>query len=155
MALATVAGGSCGLDSLFARSLQPRNGAPVPEVTGTQQGCLSAQVPLRPLLLFSVTGNLIPARILFQFSSFAFCLYLCFTVTKEVLQFLTVLVIGEGNGNPLQRSCLKNPRDGGIWWASVYGVAQSRTRLKRLSSSSSYLKYKNILHSCSHNHLGY
>ena len=45
--------------------------------------------------------------------------------------------IGEGNGNPLQRSCLENPRDGGAWWAAVYGVAQSRTRLKRLSSSSS------------------
>ena len=39
---------------------------------------------------------------------------------------------GEGNGNPLQCSCLENPRDGGAWWAAVYGVAQSRTRLKRL-----------------------
>ena len=45
--------------------------------------------------------------------------------------------IGEGNGNPLQYSCLENPRDGGAWWAAVYGVAQSRTWLKRLSSSSS------------------
>ena len=44
---------------------------------------------------------------------------------------------GEGNGNPLQHSCLENPRDRGAWWASVYGVAQSRTRLKWLSSSSS------------------
>ena len=44
---------------------------------------------------------------------------------------------GEGNGNPLQCSCLENPRDGGAWWAAVYGVAQSRTRLMRLSSSSS------------------
>ena len=44
---------------------------------------------------------------------------------------------GEGNGSPLQCSCLENPRDGGAWWAAVYGVAQSRTRLKRLSSSSS------------------
>ena len=35
--------------------------------------------------------------------------------------------IGEGNGNPLQRSCLENPRDGGAWWASIYGVAQSQT----------------------------
>ena len=47
--------------------------------------------------------------------------------------------IGEGNGNPLQCSCLENPRDGGAWWAAVYGVAQSRTRLKRLSSSSSII----------------
>ena len=44
---------------------------------------------------------------------------------------------GEGNGNPLQRSCLENPRDGEAWWAAVCGVAQSRTQLKRLSSSSS------------------
>ena len=44
---------------------------------------------------------------------------------------------GEGNGNPLQCSCLENPRDGGAWWAAVSGVAQSRTWLKRLSSSSS------------------
>ena len=43
--------------------------------------------------------------------------------------------IGEGNGNPLQCSCLENPRDRGAWWAAVYGVAQSRTRLKPLSSS--------------------
>ena len=45
--------------------------------------------------------------------------------------------IGEGNGNPLQCSCLENPRDGGASWAAVYGVAESRTQLKRLSSSSS------------------
>ena len=45
--------------------------------------------------------------------------------------------IGEGNGNPLQCSCLENPRDRGAWWAAVYGVTQSRTRLKRLTSSSS------------------
>ena len=45
--------------------------------------------------------------------------------------------IGEGNSNSLQYSCLENPRDGGPWWAAVYGVAQSRTRLKWLSSSSS------------------
>ena len=44
---------------------------------------------------------------------------------------------GEGNGNPLQCSCLENPRDGGGWWAVVSGVAQSQTRLKRLGSSSS------------------
>ena len=47
---------------------------------------------------------------------------------------------GEGNGNPLQCSCLENPRDGGAWWATIYGVAQSRTRLKRLSSSSSVIE---------------
>ena len=50
---------------------------------------------------------------------------------------LFTFCIGEGNGSPLQRSCLENPRDGGAWWAPIYGVAQSRTRLKWLSSSSS------------------
>ena len=48
--------------------------------------------------------------------------------------------IGEGNGSPLRCSCPENPRDGGAWWAAVYGVTQSRTRLKWLSSSSSSLK---------------
>ena len=47
--------------------------------------------------------------------------------------------IGEGNGNPLQCSCLENPRDGAAWWAAVYAVTQSRTWLKWLSSSSSLL----------------
>ena len=58
--------------------------------------------------------------------------------TTERLHFhFSLSCIGEGNGNPLQCSYLENPRDGGAWWAAVYGVAQSRTRLKRLSSSSS------------------
>ena len=57
--------------------------------------------------------------------------------TTERLHFdFPLSCTGEGNGNPLQRSCLENPRDGGAWWAAVYGVAQSRTRLKWLSSSS-------------------
>ena len=60
--------------------------------------------------------------------------------TTERLHFhFSLSCIGEGNGNPLQCSCLENPRGGGAWWAAVYGVAQSRTRLKRLSSSSSSL----------------
>ena len=46
-----------------------------------------------------------------------------------------VFILGEGNGNPLQCSCLENSRDGGPWWAAVYGVAQSQTQLKRLSRS--------------------
>ena len=65
-----------------------------------------------------------------------FCKYnqivsVCFSLSR----------IGEGNGNPLQCSCLGNPRDGGAWWAAVYGVAQSQTRLKWLSSSSSSSTY--------------
>ena len=62
--------------------------------------------------------------------------------TTERLYFHFLLTcIEEGNGNPLQCSCLENPRDGGAWWAAVYGVAQSRTRLMRLSSSSSSSQY--------------
>ena len=67
-----------------------------------------------------------------------------------------VFRVGEGDGTPLQCSCLENPRDGGAWWAAVYGVAEGRTRLTRRSSSSSFpctcchslltvLKLKNIL----------
>ena len=49
----------------------------------------------------------------------------------EQLHFpFSLSFIGEGNGNPLQRSCLENPRDGEAWWAAVYGVSQSWTRLK-------------------------
>ena len=57
--------------------------------------------------------------------------------TTERLHFhFSLSCIGEGNGNPLQWSCLENTRDGGAWWAAVYGVAQSRTQLRWLSSSS-------------------
>ena len=67
--------------------------------------------------------------------------------TTEWLHFhFSLSRIGEGNGDPLQCSCLENPRDGGAWWAAVYGVAQSPTRLKRLSSSSSSV-YLLILYS--------
>ena len=56
--------------------------------------------------------------------------------TTERLHFhFSLSCIGEGNGNPLQCSCLENPRDGGTWWAAVYGVAQSWTQLKQHSSS--------------------
>ena len=65
---------------------------------------------------------------------------------KEVWYPLTLLrccpcKIGEGNGTPLQYSYLENPRDGGAWWAAVYGVAQSRTRLMWLSSSNNMYDY--------------
>ena len=57
--------------------------------------------------------------------------------TERIYFHFSLSCIGEGNGNPLQYSCLENPRDGGAWWAAVCGVAQSWTRLKRLSSSTS------------------
>ena len=59
------------------------------------------------------------------------------TLTERLHFHFSLSCIGEGNGNPLQCSCLEDPRDGAGWWAAVYGVAQSWTRLKRLSSSSS------------------
>ena len=55
-------------------------------------------------------------------------------MTERLHFHFSLSCIGEGDGNPLQCSCLENPRDGGAWWAAVSGVAQSRTRLKRLSS---------------------
>ena len=69
--------------------------------------------------------------------------------TTERLHFhFSLSCIGEGNGNPLQCSCLENPRDGGDWWAAVYGVAQSWTRLKLLSSSSSSVYISRVSASC-------
>ena len=66
--------------------------------------------------------------------------------TTEQLPFhFSLSCIGDRNGNPLQCSCLENPRDGEAWWAAVYGVTQSWTRLKRLSSSSAH----------AHSHMGY
>jgi len=60
--------------------------------------------------------------------------------TTEQFHFdFSLSCIGEGNGNPLQCSCLENPRDGGAWWAAVYGVAQSWTRLQQLSSIYIYI----------------
>ena len=64
-------------------------------------------------------------------------------MTEQLHFHFSLPCIGEGNGNPLQYCCLENPRDGGAWRAAVYGVTQSRRRLKRLSSSSS----SSMLHS--------
>ena len=61
-------------------------------------------------------------------------------MTERLHFHFSLSCIGEGNGNLLQCSCLENPRDGGAWWAAVYGVAQSQTLLMRLSSSSSSSK---------------
>ena len=66
-------------------------------------------------------------------------------ICPEVALLDHMVLLGEGNGNPLQCSCLENPRDGGAWWAAVYGVAQSRTQLKWLSSSSMVLIFLTFL----------
>ena len=67
-------------------------------------------------------------------------------MTERLHFHFSLSCIGEGNGNPLQCSCLENPRDGGAWWAAVYGVAQSWTQLKRLSSSSSSSSSSTVYH---------
>ena len=59
-------------------------------------------------------------------------------MTERLHFHFSLSCIGQGNGSPLQCSCLENPRDSGAWWAAVYGVTQSWTELKRLSSSSSW-----------------
>ena len=65
--------------------------------------------------------------------------------TTERLHFhFSLSCIGEGNGNPLQCSCLENTRDGGAWWAAIYGVTKSQTWLKQLSSSSSPSNFRNF-----------
>jgi len=69
-------------------------------------------------------------------------------MTERLHFHFSLSCFGEGNGNPLQCSCLENPRDGGAWWAAVYGVTQSGTRLKWLSSSSS--DFPLILSFCTH-----
>ena len=62
--------------------------------------------------------------------------------TTERFHFhFSLSCIGEGNGNPLQCSCLENPKEGRAWWAAIYGVTQSRTRMKRLSSNNSSMVY--------------
>ena len=62
--------------------------------------------------------------------------------------------IGEGNGNPLECSCLENPRDGRAWWAAVYGVAQSRTRLKRLAAIAATVFMSKFQKSCRNGNQG-
>ena len=65
-------------------------------------------------------------------------------MTERLHFHFSLSCIGEGNGNPLQCPCLENPRDGGAWWAAVHGVAQSRTPLTWLSSSSRDVVYSMV-----------
>ena len=65
-------------------------------------------------------------------------------MTEQIHFDFSLSCIGEGNGNSLPYSCLEKSRDGGAWWAAIYGVTQGRTRLKQLSSSSSRDLFKKI-----------
>ena len=66
-------------------------------------------------------------------------------MTEQLHFHVSLSRIGEGSGNPLQCSCLEDPREGGAWWAAVYGVPQSQTGLKRLSSSSRFCGFINAI----------
>ena len=74
-------------------------------------------------------------------------------VTAYGFDNISVLLFGEGNGNPLQCSCLENPWDGGAWWAAICGVAHSRTRLKRLRAAAAAVLL--LLRSLCHLNLNY
>ena len=106
----------------------PRVNAEFGEGTGTplQYSCL--ENPMDKGAWWAAVHGVAKSRT--RLSDFTFTFHFHFSLS----------CIGEGNGNQLQCSCLENPRDGGAQWAAVYGVAQSRTRLKRLSSSSSIHK---------------
>ena len=73
-------------------------------------------------------------------------------MTERLHFHFSLLCIGEGNGNPLQCSCLENPRDGGAWWAAVYGVTQSWTQLKWLSNMH-FIHTCICTYVCSHMHI--
>ena len=88
-----------------------------------------AMAPHSSTLAWKITGTEEPGRLQSMGS-------LRVDTTERLHFHLSLSCNGKGNGNPLQCACLENPRDRGAWWAAAYGVAQSRTRLKRLSSSS-------------------
>ena len=118
------------------------------ELQITADGNCSHEIKRRLLLGRKVMTNLdsifksrditLPTKLcLVKVMVFPVAMYGCESWTIKKAEILLHWCIGEGNGNPLQCSCLENPRDRGAWWTSVYGVAQSQTRLMRLSSSSS------------------
>ena len=97
-------------------------------------------LPPFPYIVFNTwTLGMFRLKFFTNLMLFYFNLYFPEYLMRLRLHFqFSLSCIGEGNGNPLQCSCLENPRDGGAWWAAVYGVAQSRTGLKWLGSSSMF-----------------
>ena len=96
---------------------------------------LSHPLSIYPVQVRNI-GKLFSIVISYQSHWLIICRFLADT-TEQLRFHFSLSCTGEGHGNPLQCSCLENPRDRGAWWASVYGVAQRQTLLKRLSSSSS------------------
>ena len=109
--------------------------------TAACQAPLSFIISWRLLKLRSIE-SVTPSSHCISAALFSFCVCIYIYIYTHTYTH----IYGEGNGNPLQCFCLENPRDGGAWWAAVCGVAQSRTRLKRLSSSSTHIY---ILTTCS------
>ena len=114
------------------------------QLYGDRWGCVPSQLVLFCLRQWHPTPVLLPGKSHGR-RSLAGCSprgrYESETTARLHFHF-SLSCIGEGNGTPLQCSYLENPRNGGAWWAAIYGVAQSRTRLKQLSSCSS------VSHSC-------
>ena len=106
------------------------------------EGPFSSPLPSWTLITHLLKLEAIPKLLnLCLFLIFFICVlqlnsFYCIVLTFQISYVVSSLVFGEGNDNPLQCSCLENPRDGGAWWAAVYGIAQSQMRLKWLSSSS-------------------
>ena len=96
-----------------------------------------------PFLSFSsespIMWMLVHLMLPYKSLKLSFCCWLESDTTEQLHFHFSLSCIGEGNGSPLQYSCLENPRDGRAWWAAICGVAQSRTRLKQLSSSSRWV----------------
>ena len=146
-------GGSCSFELPFWRKLRPRKRS-LPRIIQGKRGadpslpvtcCRTGDLTDNLALLLVVwrrqwqpTPILLPGKSHGRRSLVGCSPWGCeeSDMTERLHFHFSLSRIGEGNGNPLQCSCLKNPRDRGAWWASIYGVAQSRTRLKRLSSSS-------------------
>ena len=98
------------------------------------------RLPTKCNSVWQSSWSMLPLQLntlLIQLSSLTQILVSSIIATERLHFHFSLSCIGEGNGDPLQCSCLENPRDGGAWWAAIYAVAQSRIRLKWLSSSSS------------------
>ena len=138
-----------GLPALILRSLQCQVQYHAPrepsintheQFEGEKHCTLNVVVIIANSFLFTyVFRSLISWRksssLIKSYRYFLFFRWIKYSNTTGRLHFhFSLSCIGEGHGNPLQCSCLENPRDGGAWWAAIYGFTQTRTRLKRLSS---------------------
>ena len=117
------------------------------QYSGQESMCFWVRVPMFQRRQWHPTPVLLPGKSHGQRSLVGCSPWGCeeSDMTEWLHFHFSLSCIGEGNDNPLQCSCLENPRDWGAWWAAVYGVAQSGTWLKRLSSSGSSLCFNSRL----------